>query len=162
MDELRAAFEQAGYSEVATHLASGNVVVTSATRPAGHAASAVIADRFGFESEAFIRSRSEVRSVLDRVPWEPSAATIDVSFLNSMPGERAAKELEATAIPPEAIVVSEHEVFHRRVGGGVESFHKEETTARILGATTTRRGIRTVQGIYDRFLREEGRRTMPA
>ena len=154
MNDLRAAFEDAEYSEVATHLASGNVVVTSAKKPAGHIVSAVVADRFGFESEAFVRSRSEVRSVLDRVPWDPSAETIEVSFLNTMPSEHAAAKLEAMAIAPEEIVVSEREAFLRRVGGGVASFHKEATTAKILGATTTRRGIRTVQGIYDRFLEE--------
>ena len=30
--------------------------------------------------------------------------------------------------------------------------HKEETTVRVLDQATTRRGLRTIQGIYDRFL----------
>ncbi|MGI9529440.1 MAG: DUF1697 domain-containing protein [Acidimicrobiia bacterium] len=154
MADLRTAFQNAGYEDVATHLASGNVIVTSATRPAEAAVSGVIADRFGFESEAFVRSRSEVRSILDRVPWDPASATIEVSFLDTMPGHVAARDLEATATPPEALVVSEHEVFFRRVGGGVETTHKEETTVRMLGAVTTRRGLRTVQGIYDRYLQQ--------
>lgn len=152
MADVRAAFMDAGYEDVATYLASGNAVVTSATRPAEAAVSGVVADRFGFESEAFVRSRSEVRSILDRVPWDPATGLIEVSFLDTMPNQEAARSLEATAVPPEALVVSEHEVFLRRVGGGVESTHKEETTARMLGAVTTRRGLRTVQGIYDRFL----------
>jgi len=154
MADLRAAFEKAGFADVATYLASGNVMVTSATRPPAAAVSAVISDRFGFESEAFIRSRSEVRSILARTPWDPAIATIEVSFLDTMPSQHSAMELEATAVPPEELVVSEHEVFLRRVGGGVETTHKEETTVRTLGATTTRRGLRTVQGIYDRFLQE--------
>lgn len=154
MSDVRSAFTDAGYDDVATYLASGNVVLTCATRPSAAAVSAVISDRFGFESEAFVRSRSEVRSILDRTPWDPTTSTIEVSFLDTMPRQSAALALEATALPPEELVVSEREVFFRRIGGGVETTHKEETTVRTLGAVTTRRGIRTVQGIYDRFLQE--------
>ena len=32
--------------------------------------------------------------------------------------------------------------------------HKEETTVRVLDQATTGRGLRTIQGIYDRFLQE--------
>ena len=154
MADLRSAFVDAGYEDVATHLASGNVIVTSATRPAEAAVCDVVADRFGFESEAFARSRSEVRSILDRIPWNPETATIEVSFLDTMPCQVAARDLEATAVPPEALLVSEHEVFFRRVGGGAETVHKEETTVRMLGAVTTRRGLRTVQGLYARYLQQ--------
>lgn len=111
MADLRVAFERVGFANVATHLASGNVIVTSATRPSAAAVSSVISDQFGFESEAFIRSWPEIRSILDRNPWDPTIATIEVSLLDIMPSQRLAGELEATAVPPEELVVSEHEVF---------------------------------------------------
>lgn len=154
MLDLRSAFEDAGYVDVATYLASGNVIVTSSTRPSRSKVSSIVLDRFEFDSDAFVRSRSEVRSVLDRVPWDPEKSKVEVSFLSAMPTRAAARELEATAVPPEKLLVSEHEVFISRVGGGVESSHEEATTMRILDQRTTRRGLRTVQGIYDGFLQD--------
>ena len=154
MAELREAFEEAGFDDVATHLASGNVIVSSSTRPSRTTASSIVQNRFGFSSDAFVRSRSEVRSVIDRVPWDPTESTVEVSLLGVMPGRSAAEQLEATAVPPEQLCVSEHEVYFSRIGGGAETTHKEETAARILDQATTRRGLKTIQGIYDRFLQE--------
>jgi uncharacterized protein (DUF1697 family) len=161
MADLRSAFVEAGYTDVSTFLASGNLALTARTRPSEIDLSAVVEDRFGFESEAFVRSRSEVRSILDRVPWAPEDATIEVSFLGAMPSRADALELEATAVEPEEIVVSGREVFFRRAGKGIETTHKESTTIRVLDTVTTRRGFRTVRGIFERYLVEGGcRRSM--
>ena len=64
MADLAAAYRGAGYEEVATFLASGNVVLSSAEPPDPAALSKVVRDTFGFDSEAIVRSDADLRSVL--------------------------------------------------------------------------------------------------
>jgi len=62
-----------------------------------------------------------------------------------------ARALETVVEPPEGLVVSGAEVFYLREGKGIETVHKEATTARMLGQVTTRRGLRTVRDMHARF-----------
>jgi hypothetical protein len=78
---------------------------------------------------------------------------VEVSFLDGLPDPEAARALEATAQAPEALRVVGREVLFRREGKGIPTVHKESTTERMLGLSTTRRGIATVEGIARRFLR---------
>lgn len=151
MADLIAAYRGAGYEDVATFLASGNMVLSSAEPPDPVALSRVVRDAFGFDSEAFIRSGADLRSVLERNPWPDPDALVEVSFLEREPEPDAARALEAVVEPPEGLVVSGAEVFYLREGKGIETVHKEKITARMLGQVTTRRGLRTVRDMQARF-----------
>jgi uncharacterized protein (DUF1697 family) len=72
MADLRAALEQAGFFEVRTVLASGNVVLTaSEDDPAAIAARvhAVIQERFGFDVAVLVVSLPVVREAVDEYPF---------------------------------------------------------------------------------------------
>jgi uncharacterized protein (DUF1697 family) len=152
MEELRAAYVDAGFSEVETHIASGNVIIDASTPPSREVVEQVVSKRFGFVSEAFIRSSEEAKSIVDRNPWPDPRALVEVSFLESRPRMIDARKLEATVTSPEALSVSHAEVFLLREGKGIPPTHKESTTERLLGSRTTRRGIATVQQIVERYL----------
>ena len=152
MADLAAAYRDAGYRDVATYLASGNVVLSAAEPPDPPALSKVVADAFGFESEAFVRSGPELIAVVERNPWPDPDALVEVSFLEHEPDPDAARTLESIVEPPEGLVVSGAEVFYLREGKGIETVHKEVTTAKMLGQTTTRRGLRTVRDVLERYL----------
>lgn len=151
MADLRDAFSAAGFADVQTHLASGNLILTSPERPSHRMIESVVLDRFGFESEAFIRSGGEIRRIIAACPWDDQRQLVEVSFLERSPDPAAARALEATAAPPEGLVVAGSEVFFLREGKGIETTHKEATTERVLGMRTTRRGMATVRAIGERF-----------
>jgi uncharacterized protein (DUF1697 family) len=154
MADLAAAYRDAGYRDVSTFLASGNVVLSSADPPDPLALSRVVADVFGFESEAFVRTGADLASVVERNPWPDPDALVEVSFLQRKPDPHAARALESIVEPPEGLVVSGAEVFYLREGKGIETVHKEATTAKMLGQVTTRRGLRTVRDMHERFFSE--------
>ncbi len=152
MVDLRQAFDDAGFGPVATHLATGNVVLPPGRRPKPADLERVITDAFGFVAEVFLRDEEHVRSIVARTPWPPERYLVEVSFLEREPDSREARELEATIRRPEALVVDGTEVFFRREGKGIETVHKEATTERILGMRTTRRGLATIAGIVEKHL----------
>lgn len=151
MADLAAAYRDAGYDDVSTYLASGNVVLSSVDPPDELALAHVVSDAFGFSSEAFVRTGAELASVIERNPWPGPEALVEVSFIERAPRPDAARALEAVVRPPEGLVVSGREVFYLREGKGIEPVHKETTTAKMLGQVTTRRGLRTVRDVRLRF-----------
>jgi uncharacterized protein (DUF1697 family) len=151
MADLAAAYREAGYRDVSTYIASGNVVLSSPALPEAPALSKVVVDAFGFESEAFVRTGADLSSVVARNPWPDPGGLVEVSFIERQPDPDIARALEAVVAPPEGLVVSGTEVFYLRGGKGIEPVHKETTTAKMLGQVTTRRGLRTVREIHERF-----------
>lgn len=151
MAELRAAYVESGFADTSTHLASGNVILRSEAPPERDAVEQVVGSRFGFDSEAFIRSGADVVGIVESNPF--GDGLVEVSFLHDRPTPAQVTELEATATAPEALRVIGREVFFLREGKGVETVHKESTTMAVLGQSTTRRGLRTISQIADRYVR---------
>jgi len=152
MVDLRSVYTDLGYDEVATYLASGNVIFCADGSPDAQQLEDAFEERFGFDSEVFLRSASQVSTLLQSVPWTNPDGVVEISFLGALPDPEAARALEATAAEPEAIEVIGKEILFLREGKGVETTHKESTSVRMLGMQMTRRGLATVQGIHDRFL----------
>ncbi len=152
MAELARVFENCGYADVSTHIASGNVIFDSVSPPDVEQIESAFEDCFKFRSEVFLRDRDQICSILKRVPWTRDDGVIEVSFLERQPTPEAATSLEATAVHPEGLAVSGSEVFFLRVGKEVPTTHKESTSMRILAMKMTRRGLVTVTKIHDRFL----------
>lgn len=70
MDSLREALGEAGFSDVQTHIQSGNVFVRSARRTPGPVAveiTRVLTAHCGFDVPAIVRTPAQVRSVLASV-----------------------------------------------------------------------------------------------
>jgi uncharacterized protein (DUF1697 family) len=70
MAKLRDAFADAGFEDVTTYIASGNVLFTS-TRPAAgleHEIEAALEKAFGRELVVVVRSQRQLRTVVDKAP----------------------------------------------------------------------------------------------
>ncbi|GMQ94429.1 MAG: hypothetical protein BMS9Abin12_1919 [Acidimicrobiia bacterium] len=154
MVDLRGVYVDLGYTDAATYIATGNVIFESDSRPDVSVLESAFEHAFGFHSEVFLRDEDEIKSVLARIPWSDADGTVEVSFLETIADTQAAQTLEATAAKPEALSVSDSEVFFLREGNGAPTTHKESTSTRILGMKMTRRGLSTVQKIYTKFLAE--------
>ena len=90
MADLRACFEDGGFDDVATYIASGNVVFGSAERGAAALTRRIermLADRFELDVAVVLRTRAQMRSVVEDAPTDfgtdPSRYRSDVIFLKS-------------------------------------------------------------------------------
>lgn len=86
---LKAAFEDHGYRNVATYIQSGNVIFDSREPSAklGRKVEDMLAATFGYEASVVLRSRTQMRSIVDRAPAgfgsQPSRYRYDVLFLKA-------------------------------------------------------------------------------
>lgn len=70
MADLRAAFEQMGFTEVSTYINSGNVIFAADTVPDRSGIERVLEKSFGFAIDTLVLSRAEVVSVVEAIPGE--------------------------------------------------------------------------------------------
>jgi uncharacterized protein (DUF1697 family) len=90
MADLRACLEEGGFDDVATYIASGNVVFGSTERGAAALTRRIermLADRFELDVAVVLRTRAQMRSVVENAPTgfgtDPSRYRSDVIFLKS-------------------------------------------------------------------------------
>lgn len=150
MARLREVFEGLGFGEVSTFIASGNVIFTSDDPDPVPRIEAALAEALGFEVPVFLRTDREIAAVAAGAPFE-EGGEIEVSFLPSRPDPAAARALESGAGGADRLAVVDREVYWLRLGTRAESTHAETEVVRLLGMPTTRRSLRTVQGIAERL-----------
>ena len=89
MTDLKACFEGQGLKDVATYIASGNVVFTAAGKPAEIARrlEAALHTSFACRTKVVLRSQKEISAVVARAPRgfgkQPEKYRYDVIFLNA-------------------------------------------------------------------------------
>ena len=153
MADLRSVYEGMGYADVATYIATGNVIFDAPSPPPVVELETSFLERFGFASEVFLRTAGDIVSVVEAVPWNGDDDVVEVSFLEREPQGAQARALEATATEPEELVVLHREIFFLRgLGRGVTTIHKESTSMRILDMKMTRRGVSTIRQIDARYV----------
>ena len=92
MADLRAAFETAGFDDVRTILASGNVAFSTRKSPQAtieRKVEAAIFAGLGRSFETYVRNADDLRALLDRDPFKPFRIPADarrvITFLRSAP-----------------------------------------------------------------------------
>jgi len=68
MSVLREAFESAGYSDVQTYIASGNVIFGGPTKVSEADIEVMLEEQLGFPIVVVVRSRSQLLGVVERAP----------------------------------------------------------------------------------------------
>lgn len=86
MAELRLAFEEMGFEEVATYIASGNVLVVAPRRGLAEIAAeveAALSSRFGVELKVVLLTGAQLRKVVEQAPegFGGESHLCDVIFL---------------------------------------------------------------------------------
>lgn len=158
MDTLRALFAKQGLEDVATFIASGNVVFESSARDlAGlertlerhlHAA-------LGYEVRTFIRSARDVAAIASEPPF-PVARTRGVAgyyvgFLTAPPQARAIKALMAMRSPNDDLQVRGREVYWLSKAGISGSKLSYTVFERTLGGPATFRGMNTITRLVAKY-----------
>lgn len=164
MDELRQHFEALdGVSNVATFIASGNVIFDAAGAGANELERAIedhLHDTLAYEVDTFVRSLDDLERVAGRDAFveagEPGYR-VHVLFLKETAGERAEELLGKIATEGDRFRISGREVYWLRHGGLSDSKLQPADVERAVGAaTSTLRTLNTVRRIVAKFSVDDG------
>jgi len=154
MPALREALEDVGFEDVRSYVQSGNVVLSSKTKPEQTARKVerVVAEAFGLEIPVIVRTRAEVARVakldpLGKVAKEPKR--YQVTFLSAKLGAAAVKKLEEAAAPTERFAVHGREVYAWHPAGVARSKLWALLAGDKLGVTATSRNWTTVTKLLE-------------
>jgi uncharacterized protein (DUF1697 family) len=151
MAQLRALLEEAGYGNVRTYIASGNVLLDG---PSGRAAVArklerLIADAFEVETTAIVRSPKELSAVVDGHPFGRDTSRSHVVFLADKPTKKAAESLAAADHSPDRAVVAGRDVYVQYPAGVQGARLSAARLERLLEVPGTHRNWRTVAAVAE-------------
>lgn len=154
MADLRSLLEGLGYSDVTTHLQSGNAVVTTSTKPAGVAAEVAdqITKSFGLEVDVMVRTHAELTLVVKRNPFEQGTkdpAKFLVSFLASKPESKLVKAVDRDSFAPDKFWIDGREVYMWCPNGAGRSKLPKDSFARRLSVSATARNWNTVTTLVE-------------
>ena len=157
--QLVAPFEELGFADVATFLASGNVVF--ATRePAGpeleQRIEAQLNADLGCPVRTYLRTAEEVHEVAEFTPFPPeaqaaSAGKLQVGFLRTAPSAETCEAVRRSATVDDLLAVHGRQLYWLPNGGVAGSALDFRPLDAALGSFTLRT-MNTVQRIAARFL----------
>lgn len=157
-DELRVHFEALeGLSDVATFLASGNVIFDAEADPREleTGIETHLGDSLEYEVATFVRSLEHLEALLGRDPFPESGEPgwkMHVLFLKETAGDEAGKRLKEIATEDDRFHVTGREAYWLRRGGLSDSKLMPADLERAVGAdTSTMRTRNTVRRLVAKF-----------
>ena len=151
MAKLRPLLEEAGYVDVRTYIASGNVLLDGPRSGAAVARELerIVADEFGVETTAIVRKPAELATLVSDHPFGGNTSRSHVVFLAKRPTAEAAERLAETDHSPDRAVVAGKNVYVQ-YGSGVQNARLSAARLeRILGVAATHRNWRTVTALAE-------------
>lgn len=149
MADLRALIEELGYTDVLTHLQSGNAVFTTSQAPAEvvRTLEAGIAGTFGLEVKVVVRTGEQLAEVVAANPLD-DVATDPARYLVGFPGgtidRKGAAALSREDFAPNVVRVVKSEVYLWCPNGVLDSPFGRLDWEQRLGVAVTMRNWRTV------------------
>jgi len=154
MPALREALEEEGFTEVVTHLQSGNVVLTSrkGVKRVASDVERLLAERFGLDVGVVVRTKRDLSAVVARNPLGKIATDpkrYQVTFLAAPLKASVLAELEAVAANGERIENVGREVYAWHPNGVGRSKLAVLLAGKGLGVTATARNWKTVTRLLE-------------
>jgi uncharacterized protein (DUF1697 family) len=147
MAELRARLEEAGYQNVRTFIASGNVLLDGprAGTKLATELERLVADAFGVETTAILRTPRQLAATVEKHPFDDSSET-HLAFLSRRPSAAAAARLAAV---DDGAVVTGADLYLRLPRGVHGSRLSVARIESLLGVSATLRNWRTVVALAE-------------
>lgn len=146
-EQLRLAFEKAGFEDVATFRTSGNVVFGSSGKEGEGAivakAEAGLREGVGFDVQVVLRSAQEVAAIAAHEPFEPHvvAATegrLQVILMAEKPSASVRRKVLALATERDRLAIRGRELYWLPIAGTRDSDLGQEALGASLGLVTVR------------------------
>lgn len=149
MPQLREALEESGFENVSTYVQSGNAVLSSKApaKQVGAEVERLIAERFGLDIRAVVRTRAQLAAVVKRNPLGRVAKNpklYQVTFLEKAPTAEVVRKLEAAAAGKEEVVHIGRDLYAWHPDGVGRSKLAALMSGKGLGVTATARNWTTV------------------
>jgi len=150
MARLRALLADLGYTDVRTHLQSGNAIFDSTTRSSDKVASAIegrIAGELDLEVIVIVRTGDEMAAVVNGNTLVTSAidpTKMLVAFLSAKPDPTRLRDIDPTGYEPEMFEVAAREIYMWCPNGQIASEIVGVFSEKRLGVDVTVRNWRTV------------------
>jgi uncharacterized protein (DUF1697 family) len=148
MDELRAVVSKAGFADVETFIASGNVVFSSSARSAAAIERTIehaLSRSFGFEVPTFVRTIAEVVEAARRAAFTAKdvekAGAYLVAFLKSPPDAKGRTGLQTLESSTDRFAVEGREVYWLSTPKQSESALTLVKFERAIGGPATMRSM---------------------
>lgn len=142
--ELRGALEAAGFSQVDTFRASGNVVLTArgGERRIGQAIEETLAGRLGFSVVVYLRSARELRRLIDHAagmrPAPAPGGKLQVAFLRASPSAPEREEVLRRSTDDDLLAFSDREMLWLRRQPAGRSALNLRALEKLIGPWTMR------------------------
>jgi uncharacterized protein (DUF1697 family) len=154
MARLRERLTAAGFSDVVSHLQSGNLVLGSRKSPAsvGRDVAAVIEGEFGLTIAVTVRSHAELAAIVAGDPFgdvRTDDSRQGVAFLEAKPAAHRLAELDPDGYLPDRLVATGREIHLWCPNGFGQTDLTNGFLERRLGVVATTRNWRTVAKLCD-------------
>ena len=159
MDYLRSVFEELGFSNVETFIASGNVIFDSPSKNSKSLEKKIesaLETALGYEVITFVRSLSELAQMAVYQPFAPkdmNAAdhSVFVGFMADSPGAAANQKLLALATKDDDFHLNGREVYWLRRTKFSDSTIYGVQLAKALGMPATLRNLNTIKRLAAKY-----------
>lgn len=157
MDRLRALFEELGFDDVETVIASGNVLFSSSARNAATLEEKIerhLASALGYDVTTFIRTPGEMQALSTFDPFPgmiEDGHTLSVAFLKQHPGKPIAERLHGMRTGYDELLLRERELYWLARGRTSDSNVWRTPMEKVLGGPATSRNVTTVRRLAERL-----------
>jgi uncharacterized protein (DUF1697 family) len=152
MPQLRAVAEDLGYTDVATYINSGNLIISSPKKAATieREISKAIKDSFGRPIDVAVRTPAQLKKIVAENPYpDGNPSQVTVAFLTKAPAKDARDKVAAVAKDYEPFTFAGDQVYVNYSQGIGKSKLAERFSA-IIGVSSTVRNIRTIEKVLAR------------
>jgi uncharacterized protein (DUF1697 family) len=149
MPALRTMAEELGYTDVATYINSGNLIINSPKKAATveREISDAIKKTFGRPIDVTVRTSAQLKNILAENPYpDGNPSQVTVAFLTKPPAKDAKDKVAAVAADYEPFTFAGQQVYVNYTQGLGKSKLAEKFSA-IIGVSSTVRNIRTVEKV---------------
>ena len=149
MPALRAMGEDLGYTDVATYINSGNLIISSPNKAATveREIADAIKDTFGRPIDVAVRTPAQLKKLLAENPFpDGNPSQVTVAFLTKAPAADAKQKVAAVAKDYEPFTFAGQQVYVNYSQGIGRSKLAERFSA-IIGVSSTVRNIRTLEKV---------------
>jgi uncharacterized protein (DUF1697 family) len=154
MADLRQLLADAGYTDIRTHLQSGNALFDAGGKATSKKVAAdlerAISERFGFDVKVVARTRDELGAVIagNTLP-STDGAKLHVAFLDAAVDPTRISDVDPDGYRPEEFQLGERELYLWCANGVIQSKIMKVLTEKRLGRVMTARNWNTVNKLYE-------------
>jgi uncharacterized protein (DUF1697 family) len=158
MGELKRIFERLGFEDVATFIASGNVIFRTAIRSAEAVERRIergLAEALGSDVTTFLRTAEEVAAIARYRPFPKAAmrtaAALNVAFVAAPPSPAGRRAVQALTTDVDTFHVRGREIYWMCLNKQSESKFSNAALERALKGQSTIRGVNTLVRLAEKL-----------